>query len=103
MVDKEVEGEIGMGIMRDDCERTEDEFLSRGEHVQGEGDFVLVFFELEPAEEGGEIVFGAQGAVGAGGGGGCVRHEWYARDVIYSSGRLRRGWTDGLRWLRAAD
>jgi hypothetical protein len=30
--------------------RTEDEFLRRGEHVQREGDFILVFFELHPAD-----------------------------------------------------
>ena len=36
----------------EECGRTEDEFLGRGEHVEGEGDFVLVAFALEPAEEG---------------------------------------------------
>lgn len=30
--------------------RTEDEFLGRGQHVQGEGDLVLVALALEPAE-----------------------------------------------------
>ena len=35
--------------------RTKNEFLSRGEHVEGEGDFVLIAFALEPAEEGGEV------------------------------------------------
>ena len=34
---------------------TEDEFLRRREHVQGEGDFVLVFLEEEPANERGNV------------------------------------------------
>src|SRR5450755_2011906 len=34
---------------------TEDEFLSWREHVKGERDFILVFFELEPADEGGHV------------------------------------------------
>lgn len=36
--------------------RTEDELLRRREHVEGEGDFVLVVFLLEPADEGGGLV-----------------------------------------------
>ena len=31
---------------------TEDELLGRSEHVEGEGNFVLVTLALEPAEEG---------------------------------------------------
>lgn len=32
-------------------ERTEDELLGRGQHVQGEGDLVLVIFLLQPLHE----------------------------------------------------
>ncbi len=35
--------------------RTEDKLLRRREHVEGEGDFVLVAFALEPVEEGGGV------------------------------------------------
>jgi hypothetical protein len=74
--------------------RTKDEFLGRGQHVEREGDFVLVFFELEPAEDGGEVGFGAEGPVGAGGrgggGGGCVGHgDMPGMRYCYSGGRLR--------------
>ncbi len=31
--------------------RTEDELLGRGKHVQGESDFVLVAFPLEPPDQ----------------------------------------------------
>jgi hypothetical protein len=34
---------------------TEDDFLRRSEHVEGEGDFILVVLQLEPADEGGEV------------------------------------------------
>ena len=40
---------VGKGVV------TEDEFLRRREHVQGEGDFVLVFLEQEPANERGNV------------------------------------------------
>ncbi len=35
-------------------EHTEDNLFGICEHVQGEGDFVLVIFKLEPANEGAE-------------------------------------------------
>ena len=38
-----VGGEEGVGI-------TENNLLGEGQHVEGEGNFVLVAFELEPAE-----------------------------------------------------
>lgn len=40
---------------------TEDEFLGGREHVQREGDLVLVALPLEPAEEGGCIAHGGGG------------------------------------------
>ena len=42
-------------------ESTEDEFLRGREHVEGKGDFVLVAFALEPAEEGGCVEHGLSG------------------------------------------
>lgn len=35
--------------------RTEYELLGRRKHVKGEGDFILVPFALEPAEQGGDV------------------------------------------------
>ena len=58
--------------------RTQDELLRRGQHVQREGDFVLVPLALEPFEEGGwvegegEEEGGGEGEEEEGGGGGEV-------------------------------
>lgn len=34
--------------------RTEDEFLCGCKHVEGDGDFILIVFQSEPADEGGD-------------------------------------------------
>lgn len=36
-------------------ERTEDELLGGSEHVQGEGDFILVLLQLQPADKGRQV------------------------------------------------
>lgn len=42
----------GQGTGKRKGRRTENKFLGGRQHVQREGDFVLVAFALEPAEEG---------------------------------------------------
>ena len=37
---------------------TEDEFLGRGQHIKREGDFILVSFALQPAQECGSVKHG---------------------------------------------
>jgi hypothetical protein len=46
-----------------DWRRTEDGLLGRRQHVEGECDFILVFFDLQPAHEGRKEGLGG-GAVG---------------------------------------
>jgi hypothetical protein len=47
--------------------RTENEFLRRRQHVQGECDFVLVALALEPAEHGGWVEHGGEEQCGCAG------------------------------------
>ena len=47
MAEKITQGHLG--------NRTEDEFLGRRKHVKGECDFILVFLELKPSDEGGDV------------------------------------------------
>lgn len=84
---------------------TEDEFLGGREHVQGEGDFVLVAFAGEEFEEGLERHFGCvkvvcgfglwwRGRVRGGGGGWESFAEWW-------TGKEVRAWGGALgRWRR---
>jgi uncharacterized membrane protein YgcG len=77
------------GVVATDV-RTEDELLRRRQHVQREGDLVLVALALEPAEQRGRVQHcgedeggegdeqhegddehGSGGSGGSGGGGGC--------------------------------